>query len=251
MTKEEFVGRMPVVDKALANLGVPAFLRSFSAPGMLDPRLRDFVFVPFNPRLDPYSGCNLFHSVCQWYTDHYEEKACVPALGQRPILIRGEVFTVTIPPVFNNTTQKAVQKYIHAMPDALWSILDNREKTMTQNRFDLMLSQVRQLVNLNLGAGTEEFAHPIRLRDFIIRGYTDLVSAASKMDKVDPHATVWDCQHAAEKYLKAYIVFKEPLIAEETLKKKLGHNVEKLLVRAMKHAFVALVLLPELNSVRE
>lgn len=232
MTKEEFDNLMNEVDRAMAARGISAFGRMGFALKEIDPSLKEsFPGAPVDPRLGPYEGNNLCHAVSAWYEKHYSTQVTIGKFGQRPIVIRAEVFTIVIPTIFNPQKEIPVRKHLAEMSDHLWAILDEGEKGAAQTKFNRMFWQVSDLHLL--GVSMKEMPSPnVDLAlDLVSRGLTDLTSATHTFLSADPHAIVWDCQQAVEKYLKAFLTIIDEKLDEARLK-KLGHDNVKLLEEA-------------------
>lgn len=229
MTEEEFNKLMIKTDKELAAKGIAATGRMFFAPKVINPSLQTiYPGQQVDPNLGLYEGNNLFHAISDWYEKHYWNQMTIKEFSRRPIIIRGEVFTILIPTIFNPSEEIPVRKHIANLSDELWAILDDNEKKAIQVKFNQMFREISSL-QLFVSSIKEIPSPNIKLAsDLIVRGQTDLISATYSFLPTDPHASMWNCQQAVEKFLKAFLAISDRKINVENLKKFRHNNIQLL-----------------------
>lgn len=251
LNAESFHRLMTEIDKVLAEKGIPAFVRVFFAYGEI--RGPGTYSAPkVDPVCSSYEGDNLFFAIEDWYKKHYPSKSIhVKPLGKRPVLVRSELFTLNLPAVFNvNPETIPVSKNIEGITEGLLQILDNTEIRELQNRFNIYFQQASRL---NLLCVT--ISHDLNnrngklIRELIFSAYGELNSASRSVVQGEPGAYIWCVQQSVEKFFKAYLAFVKPEITAEDLRKKFGHNLQKLVKESCTYCETFKQILPHIGLV--
>jgi hypothetical protein len=231
LNAESFHKLMVETDKILAEKGIPAAIRVFFAYGEFRGPGTYEMNQEIDPAYGPYEGNNLLLSIQNWYKKYYPPTSIyVKPFGKRPILIRSELFTLNFPPAFNVYPETIpVSKNIEGITEDLLQILDNTEIRELQNRFNLYFMQASRLELLCLRI-RDDFDNPNKklVQDLFFSAYGELNSASRSVIQGKPSAYIWCTQQSVEKFFKAYLAFIKPEITSEDLRKKFGHNLQKL-----------------------
>jgi hypothetical protein len=251
LNAESFHRLMTEIDKVLAEKGIPASVRAFSAYGKI--RGPGIYSAPeVDPACSSYEGDNLFFTIEDWYKKHYPSKSIhVKPLGKRPILVRSELFTLNLPSVFNVDPETIpVSKNIEGITEGLLRLLDNTEIRELQNRFNLYFKQASRLQLLCV-----KICHDLNnrneklVRELIFSAYGELNSAGRSVIPGEPGAYIWCIQQSVEKFFKAYLAFVKPEITAEDLRKKFGHNLQKLVEESCSHCDAFKQVIPYIELV--
>jgi len=229
---------MPKIDHELAQRGIPVHLRQpyahwrIAGPGSID------LQAAYDESTPAYKGSNLFHKILEWYSAHYSKDAvCVPPLGKRPILVRGQPFVLRIPPIFNvNPSTKRATNYIEGVNDSFLEILSPDEMQQVQEQFNYMAKQASRLTLLLVSLLREQpIPNWLLVKQLVMSGRADLNSATDAVVRLDVGSYPWCAQQAVEKYLKAYLSFVDPTVNASILKTRFGHNLPRLLDACSQH----------------
>ncbi|MFA5239085.1 MAG: HEPN domain-containing protein [Phycisphaerae bacterium] len=231
MNAEDFYKLMVETDKVLAKKEIPAAIRVFHAYGKFRGPGSYEMNQEIDPAYGPYEGSNLLSAINDWYKKHYPpESIHVKSFGKRPVLIRGEIFLLNLPPAFNIDPETIpVSKNIEGITEGLLQILDNTEIRELQNRFNLYFMQASRLELLCIKV-CDDLDNPNKklIQDLFFSAYGELNSASRSVIQGKPSAYIWCIQQAVEKFFKAYLAFAKPEITAEDLRKNFGHNLQKL-----------------------
>jgi hypothetical protein len=227
MTQVEFETRMNEIDRRLSDDEVQVPLRPILAWFALSDA-KTLEFLERDPHSGPFAGPNLQHSIQDWYVARFPAQATVqPQWGPRLVLIRGVPFRARIPVYFNPAGPLDAFKYIEDLGPALRASLDAEEVVRIQAKYNRCFDQA-SLIALNWTTYCCPMAHGL-VSHLIHKGWEDLRVSCKGFLPDDPSATLFTCQQAAEKYLKAMILVKEPSLTDIDLRTRYNHGVAKLL----------------------
>jgi hypothetical protein len=174
------------------------------------------------------AGPNLLHSIQGWYVARFPGEATIqPHWGPRLILIRNVPFRVKIPVYFNPIGPLDAFSYVEELGPALHSSLGEEEIRHIQTTYNRFFDQA-SLIALNWTRHCCPMAHGL-LSHLIHEGWEDLRTSCKGFLPHDPSATLFTCQGAAEKYLKATILLENPALTDSDLRKRYNHGIARLL----------------------
>ncbi len=233
MNKDDFERKMALVDEHFARQGMPANVRALLAIREFDPKY-ELVFPAPQPVYgqDKYQGSNLFRAIGEWYEAHYPNQTVLKPFGERPFIIRGEVFFATMPLIFNPVGQIDARRHIQGLTDNLWNLLTEKQRDQLQKEFNREFNEVSSLALLTVSIKSAKHNNKQLVYDLLIRGYGDLQALSKAFRSDDPHASVWTAQQAVEKYLKLFIAFIDKATTEVSLRKQFGHKINSLAKKA-------------------
>jgi HEPN domain-containing protein len=236
MNEHEFSVRINEIDRELAARGMSVPARSLVA--VLSFGFQNRVVFPRPPRdrsLGSYDGPNLQWAVAEWYAQHYGPQVAVGGFGKRLLLIRGHVFFVTLPAIFNPEREIPALGYVENISESLVAILTDEEKGQIQWKFNTMFNQASRLALLSVKMSLFKGKNANLANELLTRGLTDLHASVSSFIQSDPTANVWSSQQAAEKFLKAYLAIQDDQWDETNLRKRFSHDLVDLLAEVTKH----------------
>jgi hypothetical protein len=252
LNAESFHKLMVETDKVLAKKEIPAAIRVFFAYGKIRGPGSYEMNQEIDPAYGPYEGSNLLLSIQNWYKKYYPPTSIyVKPFGKRPVLIRGEIFLLNLPPAFNIDPETIpVSKNIEGITEGLLQILDNTEIRELQKRFNLYFMQASRLAffHLKVRDGLDSPNKKLVL-DLVFSAYGELNSAGRSIIQGEPSAYIWCIQQSVEKFFKAYLAFAKPEITAEDLRKKFGHNLQKLVKETCIHCEAFKQVLPHIELV--
>lgn len=239
MDEQQFDRLMRTVDDELSQKSTPILGRIFMAYGKLTGQGTEKVVAPggsYDPNIGQHEGVNLLNVISDWYAKMYPKQATVPErFGQRPILIKGQVFPVNIPLIFNPKEEISVFEHINDLSERLVTRLTNEEKNKIQRSFNVMFTQETILSLASLRIKEYTWSNVTSALQFIQRGHTDLLTTCESFLTSDGSAIIWGMNQAVEKYLKAFLLLCDDSLNPDLVRKKHGHNIEKLLNTAASH----------------
>lgn len=226
-TPDEFESIMRQIDDELGKQGVPVFKRPLVAATKYPCKNKLIGNFEPDPRMGSYEGPNLFVSIDKWYKKYYPVHSVLPdRLHTRIVLLRGEPFRLRIPYVFNAFGKLKVFDYLEDVSPALLDLIDERQRLILQRRFDVFC---RETSNILLCIAVTKTAEKTLVPQLLKAGWADLKSCGGGFNRQDPGSTLFPAQQATEKYLKAYLLFRDDSVTEKDLKGKYGHKIEELL----------------------
>jgi HEPN domain len=227
MTRVEFEARMNEIDCRLSDDEVHVPLRPILAWFAMS-NAKTLEFSERDPHSDPFAGPNLQHSIQDWYVARFPAQATIqPHWGPRLVLIRNVPFRAKIPVYFNPAGPLDAFKYIEDLEPALRASLDAAEAVRIQDKYNRCFDQA-SLIALNWTTYCCPMAHGL-VSHLVHKGWEDLRVSCKGFLPEDPSATLFTCQQAAEKYLKAMILVKNPSLTDNDLRTRYNHGVAKLL----------------------
>lgn len=227
MTAEEFDEMMQSLDRTLGDEGHPVLFRPLVAMTRLSPTKEFDLSQETDPSVGPYEWPNLALSVNDWYTAYYESQSVFPnRFHRRAVLIRGQVFFLRIPFMFNAFGKLRASEYIDDISPSLLVVLDEEETGNLQTKLDTFYRETSNILLCQTMLGRNGSA--CLCNELLKTGWADLKTCGEGFNQEDPAASLFPAQQAAEKYLKAFLVRKDSTVTSEILRKRFGHNVAKL-----------------------
>jgi hypothetical protein len=251
MNGDEFRQTMKATDRKLSERGIPAVFRTFFAFWEIEGNKPIIGNVAIDPSRSPYEGTNLVHTIDDWYRKNYPaEKATIQGFGERPILIRSELFLVRMPATFNAAPQKmAALSYVIGLTDAFIAILDAKERDYVQHRFCEYFPQMSRLALLRVRSEDLTGPNAGLARDLLSQGSADLHSISHSVAPSNPSAIRWSAQQAVEKFLKAYLALTVASFNAKELKRRFKHDLRLLLAQCAEHCSAFDQVLPHIAQV--
>jgi hypothetical protein len=176
---------------------------------------------------DQFHGVALVHKISDWYKSTYGRVGDMPGFGKRRILIRGALFPVVIPAGFNvDPSVYPIDRYLPNVPSTLFGLLTPQEVQDAEAKCHIFFKMGSRLAlfraKLNFCSCRQE------IKELASRAREDLESASESLNSHDPNPALWSCLQATEKYLKVFILFHEPTMVLDDLRKKYSHDLVKL-----------------------
>jgi HEPN domain-containing protein len=228
MDRKEFLERMPLIDKELADERVPIHARSFHAFPMLAPNYNGPLLGYGISRslYKEYEGPNLLERTNAWYKEQYGARFNAPTdRGKVPVLLRQEIYLIRIPLVYGSP-EIQILPLVNGLTPAMATSLSNNELDEIQERFiegygltyefEVLMSQL-EAEERN---GTKRKNNP-----FLSSALRDKETASDCLESaVDTNGAVFHSQQLAEKMLKA-VIFHAAEMSEEDIRKKYNHRI--------------------------
>jgi len=224
MTEQEFLRIIEALDLQLGNEGVQAFFRPLVACVRFPCSGKLVGSFPEDPVVGRYEGPNLQYRIHEWYHKHYGRLTTIPGVWQeRLTLVRGQVFKIDIPLIFNATNTLSAFEYIPEMPLEFRDMLRSEEREDIQRQFD---EYYRQTSDTALCLTVmRRCADKTSCFSLLSAGWSDLTTCGKAFTPEDPGASLFPAQQATEKYLKVILLFNDPELSDDNLKRKYGHKI--------------------------
>lgn len=236
MEREDFLKKMELIDEKLRNNYKEMYIshRPLEAFMEFETNYEGELWGPSAEILKktqkPFEGVNLYEEIEKWYSIRYGEKTYINAdVGEIPIIIRNEIYSIRIPIVFG-APQINVFKLIDKMTENMIASLKRDEINLIYRAFELGANFYFALDwQINEVAKEVQERITIQSRQFLNRGIEDIKSAISiiNLKPEDVQNCCFHTQQAVEKFLKGYLTaFVQ--IDEIILKKSIGHDFKSL-----------------------
>ena len=224
MTKEEFLRIIETLDLQLGNEGVQAIARPLLACARFPCSNKLVGSYPEDPALGQYEGPNLQYRIHEWYREHYGRLTRLPGIWQeRLVVIRGQLFKMNIPMIFNASNALNAFEYIPEMPAEFRGMLSPTEGEEIQKLFNVFYQQASDTaLCLTLVRRCADKASCFSL---LSAGWSDLATCGKAFVPQDPGASLFPAQQATEKYLKAMLLFNDSGLSDDALRRKYGHRI--------------------------
>ena len=118
------------------------------------------------------------------------------------------------------------------MTDQLWDLLGREEKKSLQTVYNRMFKEISNILLFSISVKEFPCLNTKTAINLVARGISDLESVSCGFTQRDPHASLWGCQQAVEKFLKAFLTLTDDALAEDVLRKRFGHHVGQLVEAA-------------------
>ena len=227
MTEREFLRIIETVDLQLGNEGVQAIARPLWACVRFPCPNKLIGSYPEDPSFGPYEGPNLQYRIHEWYQEHYGTLTTLPKTRQqRLILVRGQLFKINIPMVFNAFNTLNVFEHIPEMPAEFREMLTPADREEIQQSFNVFYRQTSdtELCRIRVRGCADKTS----CYSLLCAGWSDLTTCGQAFSPQDPGASLFPAQQATEKYLKAMLLFSDPGLSDDALKRKYGHKIARL-----------------------
>lgn len=228
MDRQEFLERILLIDKELADKGIPIHARAFHAFPLLAP---DYNGPLLGYGIDQslykeYEGPNLLERANAWYREQYGGRFNAPTdRAKVPVLIRQEIYLIRIPLVFGSP-EIQILPLMNGLTPAMATSLSENELEEIQRRFIEGYRLTYEFEDLKSQLNTDSRnGVGARNNPFLLSGFRDKDTASDCLEgTVDTNGAVFHSQQLAEKMLKA-VIFHAGGISEEDIRKKYNHRI--------------------------
>jgi HEPN domain-containing protein len=228
MNSDEFHKRMSLIDKELAEKGVPIHARAFHAFPIFSPNYHGPIlgYGIDSTLYKEYEGPNLLDKINIWYKNIYGDRFNAPTdRGKVPILIKNEIYIIRIPLVYGSPKIE-ILPLINGLTPAMAKILSTDELNEIQKRFIEGYSLVYEFEDLMSQLDAEERKGIKRKENpFLSSALRDRDTAVDCLEgAIDTNGAVFHSQQLTEKMLKA-VMFYSKGMDEENIRKKYNHRI--------------------------
>ncbi|MFT6907868.1 MAG: hypothetical protein ACJAS1_004556 [Oleiphilaceae bacterium] len=228
MDRDEFLERMPLIDKELANKETPIHARAFHAFPLLvknynGPLLGDGIDVS---HYGEYEGPKLFQKTNKWYREQYGDRFNAPTnRGKVPVFLRQEVYLIRVPLVYGSH-ELQILPLVNGLTPAMARSLSQSELYEIQRCFVEGYGLTYEFEDLMSQLETESRnSVPRKDNPFLASAVRDKYTAANCLEgAIDTNGAVFHSQQLAEKMLKA-VMLNSTEMCEEDIRKKYNHRI--------------------------
>jgi hypothetical protein len=230
MNRSEFLERIEQIDRQLAEKGVPVYQRTLQVLTLLIPDYNGPLGgYGVNPGdYGEFEGPNLVQEIDDWYKAHYGDRSGIPFIrGRIPVLVRREVFLIRIPIVYGKPKIE-IMKLVEGLTESLIKTLTGSELQAIADAFKEGYAIIYEMEDLMTIINAGKSGISISAQGMFSSAIADRDTAARCLDgRLDINGACFHSQQFGEKMLKAFLLAKANH-TEESLKKKLGHNLKKI-----------------------
>lgn len=228
MDRNEFLDRMPSIDKELVGKGIPVHARAFHAFPLLAPTYNGPLLGYGIDRslYGEYEGPNLLERTNTWYREQYGDRFNAPTdRGIVPVLLRQEIYLIRVPLVYG-APEIQILPLVNGLTPAMARSLSKDELDEIQRRFVEGYGLTYEFEDLMSQLDAEaRNGSPRKDNPFLSSALRDKDTAADCLEgAIDTNGAVFHSQQLAEKMLKA-VMFNSAGMSEEDIRKKYNHRI--------------------------
>jgi hypothetical protein len=228
MDRDEFLERMPLIDKELTNKGTPIHERAFHAFPLLVPNYNGpLLGVGIDGHhYGEYDGPNLLHLTNTWCRVQYGDRFNAPTdRGKVPVFLRQEVYLIRVPLVYGSP-ELQILPLVNGLTPVMARSLSQSELDENQMPFVEGYGLTYEFEDLMSHLEAEaRNSVPRNDNPFLASAVRDKDTSADCLEgAIDTSGTAFHSQQLAEKMLKA-VILNSTEMCEKDIRKKYNHRI--------------------------